>query len=112
MHNYHDNCVSINNNYSLVFGYCQQYYQIRSFIWHLFCLTLLDRLIECEEGEVHLLGGPDQYSGIVTVCFNGSLTTVCNRNLDYRDATVLCRQAGFEDRGQLFFSPFTIIQSH
>ena len=61
-----------------------------------------DRIIECEEEEVRLLGGPDQFSGIVTVCLNGALTTVCQRDFDYRDATVLCRQAGFEDRGNIW----------
>ncbi len=65
----------------------------------LFLLSLSERIIECEEGEVQLQGGPDEFSGIVTICYNGSLTTLCNRFLDYRDATVLCRQAGFDDRG-------------
>ena len=55
--------------------------------------------MECEEGTVRLLGGPDEYSGIASVCLNGALTTVCREEFDYRDATVMCRQAGFSDRG-------------
>lgn len=61
----------------------------------------LDRKVSCTEGEVRLLGGPDKFSGILTVCFNGALTLVCERNFDYRDANVVCRQAGFVDRGIL-----------
>ena len=84
------NCCCHNNLNSL----------IRSCITMLSILsTLSERIVECEEGEVMLLGGPDEFTGIVTVCYNGSLTTVCTRLLDYRDATVLCRQAGFNDRG-------------
>ena len=55
----------------------------------------------CSEGEVRLLGGPDKFSGILTVCVNGALTLVCERNFDYRDGNVICRQAGFLDRGIL-----------
>ena len=63
-------------------------------------LSPLVREVECEEGEIRLLGGPDKFSGLVSVCYNGSLTLVCSDSFDYRDATVLCRQAGFEDRGR------------
>ena len=53
----------------------------------------------CTEGEVRLLGGPDKFSGILTVCVNGTFSLVCENYFDYRDANVICRQAGFVDRG-------------
>ena len=59
----------------------------------------LDRKVTCTEGEVRLLGGPDEFSGILTVCVNGALTLVCEEYFEYREANVICRQAGFIDRG-------------
>ena len=59
----------------------------------------------CTEGDVRLLGGPDKFSGILTVFINGALILVCERNFDYRDANVICRQAGFVDRG-IYFDTF------
>ena len=48
---------------------------------------------------MRLLGGPDEFSGILTVCINGALTLVCEEYFEYREANVICRQAGFIDRG-------------
>ena len=59
----------------------------------------------CTEGEVRLLGGPDKFSGVLTVCVNGALTLVCERNFDIREANVICRQVGFVDRG-IYFDTF------
>ena len=53
----------------------------------------------CTEGEVRLLGGPDKFSGMLTVCVNGTFSLVCVNYFDYQDANVICRQAGFVDRG-------------
>ena len=68
-----------------------------------FHIIILDTIVPCEEGEVRLIGGPDEFTGAVTVCLNGAVTTVCGDSFDYRDATVLCRQAGFSDRGKTYF---------
>ena len=68
-----------------------------------FVIIILDIIVPCEEGEVRLIGGPDEFTGVVTVCLSGAVTTVCIDSFDYRDATVLCRQAGFGDRGKTYF---------
>ena len=62
-------------------------------------MCILDRKVACTEGEVRLLGGPDEFSGVLTVCVNGALTLVCEKSFDIREANVICRQAGFVDRG-------------
>ena len=62
-------------------------------------MCILDRKVACTEGEVRLLGGPDEFSGVLTVCVNGALTLVCARSFDIREANVICRQAGFVNRG-------------
>ena len=56
----------------------------------------------CTEGEVRLEGGPDQFTGLVEVCTKGTYTLVCREGFDFRDATVVCRQAGFPDRGECY----------
>ena len=68
-------------------------------------MCILDRKVACTEGEVRLLGGPDKFSGVLTVCVNGALTLVCERNFDIREANVICRQAGFVNRG-IYFATF------
>ena len=55
--------------------------------------------VPCTEGEVRLLGGPDKFSGMLTVCVNGTFSLVCVNHFDYQDANVICRQAGFVNRG-------------
>lgn len=55
--------------------------------------------VPCTEGEVQLLGGFNEYEGVLTVCLNGSMTLVCGELFAYPDSTVACRQAGFDDRG-------------
>lgn len=49
----------------------------------------------CEDGEVKLLEGQSMYEGRVEVCFNNKFSTVCDRNWDINDATVVCNQLNF-----------------
>ena len=56
----------------------------------LYALSLLTAAI-----HVHLVDGPDRYSGRVVITYNGVNGTVCDDSFGVSDARVLCRMAGF-----------------
>ena len=53
----------------------------------------------CTEGSVRLLFGSTTRSGTVQVCVNDTWGSICDRSWDSRDATVTCRQLGFDTFG-------------
>lgn len=46
----------------------------------------------CAHNEVRLVGGEQNYEGVVQVCQNGTWGTYSRRSWNSLDATVVCRQ--------------------
>ena len=62
----------------------------------LILLHISDEATSCEEGSLRLQGGVDNSSGIVEYCKYRTWGTLCNDGWDDIDASVACRQLGFE----------------
>ena len=50
--------------------------------------------VNCTEGEIQLVNGPDNFEGRVEVCHNKEWGTVCDNSWSANDGIVACRQLG------------------
>ena len=51
-------------------------------------------------GNIHLVGGASSNEGRVEVWVNGLWGTVTNYQWDSREATVVCKQLGYQNPGE------------
>ena len=58
----------------------------------------------CNNSDIRLAGGSDQYEGRVEVCFNETWGTICDGSWSTNDANVACRQLGYAATGTLIYS--------
>ena len=63
----------------------------------------------CSTGDVRLVDGNDSYEGRVEICINNLWYTVCDREWDNADASVVCRQAGIDAKGSTYFISIIIV---
>ena len=56
--------------------------------------------IQCDHGEVRLVGGSGPHEGRVEVCRDSQWGRVCSSLWDDNDAIVVCRQLGYSVRGK------------
>ena len=55
-----------------------------------------------EEGAVRLVGGPTENEGRVEICVNLRWGSACGSYWDKREASVTCRQLGYDCKYSLF----------
>ena len=53
----------------------------------------------CHSGEIRLVGGRSTLEGRVEVCADGRWGTVCDGGWGVNEATVVCRQLGYNTSG-------------
>ena len=54
----------------------------------------------CEDGDIRLVGGDNEWEGRVEVCYNRRWGTICDDSWGENDARVACKMAGFPWRGK------------
>ena len=60
----------------------------------------------CEERGLRLVGGSRDGDGTVEICLNETWGTVCSNNWDQIDSTVVCKQLGYSDKGELKYNNY------
>ena len=63
------------------------------------CIPHIRIVVICNDTEIRLVGGADQYEGRVEICFNETWGTICDGSWSTNDANVACRQLGFAATG-------------
>ena len=79
--------------------YCQPSTYIVTQLHEFTVDTFITLALQCEEGDLRLVGGRTINRGRVEICVNETWGTICYNNWGQPDATVTCRQLGFSRHG-------------
>ena len=72
-------------------------------------LLLSDEPTSCDEGSLRLLDGVNNSSGRVEYCKYRTWGTICSDGWDNIDASVVCRQLGFNPAGIIAIATYYTI---
>lgn len=58
-------------------------------------------VLDCSDGEIHLVNGTSGNEGRLEICLNRSWGTICDDGWTNNDAEVVCRQLGYSTTGSV-----------
>ena len=64
------------------------------------CSVYLDQTMSCNDGNIRLSSGANEFSGRVEQCMGNQWRAVCADQWGEDEATVVCRQLGLRTDGQ------------
>lgn len=64
------------------------------------CCIDTDLICKCDDGDIRLVNGLEDYEGRVEICLNNQWGTVCDDFWGTPDAQVVCRQLGLPTAGE------------
>ena len=57
--------------------------------------------IDCQDGEIRLVGGPSESEGAVEVCFDHVWGNIAESGWSEKDASLICKLLNFLEEGKL-----------
>ena len=72
-----------------------------------FVLSFSSFFLVCVQSSIRLVGGANNMTGRVEICFNNQWGTICDSQWSTPDASVVCRQLGFSETGRAYFTNVT-----
>lgn len=75
---------------------------MKSYMYAIYLQTVCIYCILSDNTPVRLRGGPSPFEGRIEVYYNGSWGSVCDKSFDNKDAIVICRMIGVNDRYVLY----------
>ena len=66
------------------------------------CTPIYPHKVLCNDAQIRLVNGADQFEGRIEICFNETWGTICDGLWSRNDANVACRQLGFAATGLIF----------
>ena len=55
--------------------------------------------VDCEDGDIQLVGGSSETEGTIQVCFNNQWGLISDSGWNEKNAQVVCRELGFLAEG-------------
>ena len=56
----------------------------------------------CNDTDIRLVNGTDQYEGRVEICFDNIWGTICDDSWSQNDGNVACQQLGYGTTGNIY----------
>ena len=65
------------------------------------CIYYLTINVDCNDGDLHLVGSQWSYEGTIEVCFGTIWGLISDSDWSQQDAEVACRQLGYQIQGNI-----------
>ena len=75
------------------------WYDSTNVVAQIICHGCIYIIIDCNDGDVRLVGSEWSYEGTVEVCYSNIWGLISDSGWNQQDAEVVCRQLGYQTQG-------------